>query len=455
MALGGMYFESIIAMLSLAVWCLTPHGTVHSLAQYIMLLSTVITIGFNANPLMKYDGYYVLSDLVGMPNLRADAQRAWHSLATRILFGIRQRPSGYSRMTEFLLISFGAVSAVYKVAVVAGISLMLAFMMPALGIALAGVYLFQSLSQSLRAFGRLYHSPEASPHRLRIVTVAGLLAVIGAGSLLILPVPGSVTGIGVVQRSEDQIIRAETSGFLISSHADSGEQVQPGQTLCILDNPDLRHELLKKKYEVRQLCSRLQYSITEDRMKAPAIQKQLQLAEEALARLSREEKNLRVHSATGGQVTNTDGLRFPGRYVKQGDTLAQISGGDWIVRVQITAEDMSYSAPGVDDLVEICLSDAPTAVYWGRILRVAQGGSCAVRDPAVTQVGGGPISVDASTMEASQPFFEITVLIPAAAESPLLHGRTAWVRFRSEPLTAMTLIYRRSLQLLSRLQSNS
>jgi putative peptide zinc metalloprotease protein len=454
-ALGGMYFESIIAMASLAVWCLTTHGTVHSLAQYIMLLSTVITIGFNANPLMKYDGYYVLSDLVGMPNLRADAQRAWHSLVTRILFGMSQRPSGISRSTEILLTVFGAASGAYKLAIVAGMSLMLALMMPALGIALAGIYLFQTLSQSVRTFGRLYQSPEALPHRLRIITVTTLLLIIGAGSLLVLPVPGAVSGVGVVERSNDLVLRAETSGFLVSSHTDSGDQIQPGQTLCVLDNPELRHQLLQKQQEVRQLRSRLQRSLPEDRDKAPAIQKQLELAEDMLTRLCRDEDNLRVHSPTAGQITNADGLRFPGRYVRQGDSLVKVSDGDWIVRVHMTAEDMSHSKPEPDDLVEVCIPDEPSRRYWGRTLRVARGGSNIVPDAAVTQVGGGPIPVHASTTEASQAFFEVTVLIPAAVRSPFRHGRTAWVKFRSEPVTAMTLLYRRGLQLLSRLQSNS
>lgn len=453
-ALGGMYFESIVAMASLAVWCLTPHGTVHSLAQYIMLLSTVITIGFNANPLMKYDGYYVLSDLVGMPNLRADAQRAWQSVARRVLFGIQQRPSDCSTLKETLLIAFGAVSSVYKVAIVAGMSLMLAFMMPALGIALAGMYLFQSVYQSVQGFCRLYQSPEAVPQRRRLVIVAGLLALVSVGCVILVPVPGAVSGVGVVERSNDQIIRAETSGFLVSSYSDSGDLVQAGQTLCVLDNPDLRHKLLIKQHEVRQLRIRLQSSLAEDRGKAPNITKQLELAEEDAARLMTEERKLRVQSTTDGQVTDSEGLRFKGRYVKQGDSLAQISSGDWVVRVQLTADEIYHSTPEPDDLVELCLSDEPSELYRGRILRVARAGSHVVRDPAVTHLSGGPVSVHPLTMEASQAFFEVTIVVPAALESPFRNGRTAWVKFQSEPVTAMTLIYRRGLQLLSRLQSN-
>jgi putative peptide zinc metalloprotease protein len=72
-ALAGMYFESMLAMVAVVVWLCTDTGQLHSAAQYAIVLSTVVTIGFNANPLMRYDGYFILCDLVNIPNLHRDA----------------------------------------------------------------------------------------------------------------------------------------------------------------------------------------------------------------------------------------------------------------------------------------------------------------------------------------------------------------------------------------------
>ena len=69
-SLAGMYFESVMAFVALLVWCWTADPLISSCAHHVVVLSTAVTIGFNINPLMRYDGYYVLSDLVGIPNLR-------------------------------------------------------------------------------------------------------------------------------------------------------------------------------------------------------------------------------------------------------------------------------------------------------------------------------------------------------------------------------------------------
>ena len=227
-ALAGMYVESILAMLALILWCVTPPGLLHSIALYTVILSTVVTVGFNANPLMKYDGYYVLSDLIGMPNLRADAQLAWSGLLKRICFGIRPELSGYSRHTRTLLVIFGLLSALYKFIVVAGISLMLAFMFPAVGIAMAAMYLSQTIWQSISSLVRLIRSPEAAAHKPRILTVVGGMAAILIGAFVACPMPGSVVGSGVVERDGDTTIRAEVSGFLRNAQVVVGQEILKG-----------------------------------------------------------------------------------------------------------------------------------------------------------------------------------------------------------------------------------
>lgn len=66
----------MLAMVAVLVWLATETGQLHSAAQYAIVLSTVVTIGFNANPLMRYDGYFILCDLVNIPNLHRDAKAA-------------------------------------------------------------------------------------------------------------------------------------------------------------------------------------------------------------------------------------------------------------------------------------------------------------------------------------------------------------------------------------------
>ncbi|MEZ6109215.1 MAG: hypothetical protein R3B96_24825 [Pirellulaceae bacterium] len=76
-----MYFESLAAITAVFVWASTGPGIVNSVAHQVIVLSSIVTIGFNINPLMRYDGYYILGDLLGLPNLRQMAIKRVQGLA--------------------------------------------------------------------------------------------------------------------------------------------------------------------------------------------------------------------------------------------------------------------------------------------------------------------------------------------------------------------------------------
>ena len=468
-ALAGMYFESMVAMLALVMWCLTSPGPLHSLAQYAVVLSTLVTIGFNANPLMKYDGYFVLSDLLGMPNLRADAQNAWLSLVKRIALGIPQPASRYTLSRRFMLVGYGLLSSLYKVVVVIGMSLMLAFLMPVLGIALAGMYLFQTLSQSARGLVHLYRSAESASLKRRILATVSCCVAAVTGGAAMLPVPGSVQGVGVVRGSEDQTIHAATPGFLVISNVRAGDHVSPGQMLCELSNMELDNAVIQKQAEIQQLEVQLLKELHENREHAIRIEQRLEQAQREHVQLCNERDRLQIASTTSGRVVLADGLKHSGQYIRKGDTLATISGGRWIVQTLLTAEDVFAASPQVGAEVELCVVGHPSRSLHGRIIRVARAGSHVIAEPALTHVGGGPIPVNPTSLEASQAYFEVTIDIATVpqcdiaendisgndfAESSIRHGMTAIVHFRREPIAIAKLLYRRGLQLISQLQTS-
>lgn len=451
-ALAGMYFESIIAMLALAVWCLTTPGPLHSTAQYAVLLSTAITLGFNANPLMKYDGYFVLSDLLGMPNLRADSQSALKSLLNRVVFGIKQKPSRYTTLRQLMLVAYGIACSIYKVAVVIGMSLMLAFMVPVLGIGLAGIYLLQTIAQSLRGLLQLYHSPEAAnvKGRILITVLCSATAIIVCGTWM--PVPVSVNSTGIVRRSEDQTIRADVSGFLVCRHVQTGDQVLAGQPLCELINKDLDHDVVEKLAEIQSLEIQMLNGMSNDPSTALLIQKKLEQAQNEYQQIRSRQNGLHVEVIKDGRITGIDGLQFPGQFIKEGDVLATLSRGEWIVQTLMTAEDLYAAAPQTGAEVDVCLVGHPEYTCHGRITRVARAGSRVIHDVSLAHSGGGSIPVNVGTMEASQAFFEVTIAIRKDPESSPLNGMTAMVRFHRQPVSIATILYRRSLHLLSKLQ---
>lgn len=284
-----------------------------------------------------------------------------------------------------------------------------------------------------------------------------------------LPVPGSVQGVGVVRGSEDQTIHAATPGFLVTSNVRAGDHVSPGQMLCELSNMELDNAVIQKQAEIQQLEVQLLKEIHENREHAIRIEQRLEHAQREHVQLCNERDRLQIASTTSGRVVLADGLKHSGQYIRKGDTLATISGGRWIVQTLLTAEDVFAASPQVGAEVELCVVGHPSRSLHGRIIRVARAGSHVIAEPALTHVGGGPIPVNPTSLEASQAYFEVTIDIAAVpqcdiaendisgndfAESSIRHGMTAIVHFRREPIAIAKLLYRRGLQLISQLQTS-
>lgn len=132
-ALAGMYFESMLAMVAILVWLATDTGQLHSAAQYAIVLSTVVTIGFNANPLMRYDGYFILSDLVNIPNLHRDAKAAGSGFIKWILYGVPQKAVASRRSVNMAMTAFGIACMLDQVTVSLGIATLLTLSVPIVG----------------------------------------------------------------------------------------------------------------------------------------------------------------------------------------------------------------------------------------------------------------------------------------------------------------------------------
>src|SRR5688500_20258695 len=114
-----MMVELFLASIALLIWVHTEPGRAHLLAYNTILIAGVSTVIFNANPLLRFDGYYMLMDWLEIPNLRTRATKYLQYLCERYLFGQRdavQSPATAGERTWFL--TYGVSSSVYRILVV-------------------------------------------------------------------------------------------------------------------------------------------------------------------------------------------------------------------------------------------------------------------------------------------------------------------------------------------------
>ncbi|MFQ5494814.1 MAG: efflux RND transporter periplasmic adaptor subunit [Phycisphaerae bacterium] len=450
--LGGMYVESLCAALAVLIWTMTSPGRIHDLAYNVIFLAGVVTVLFNINPLMRFDGYYVLSDLLEIPNLRQRSTRYVSNLAKRVLLSIRNpAPSGGMRLRS-LLMSFGLAATLYRVAITVGIATVVAIKFPGIGIVLAGIIVGTFIVGSVvRLTKYLWKAEETAPVRRRAVAMSLLLLIGLPAFALILPVPASVQARGVFERKNQRVVHAGVDGFVRAIPLRVGDQVKPGEILAELEHDISRERVEEVLAAIEAAGIRYQAFLARDQALALQEKERLAVYASELRRRRRNLDRLTVRATTGGTIVDCLRPTDLGRYVRKGDPIAGIVSGSWRVRAILTESQMAAARPAVGDSVELRSRASPDRTIPGVVVSVAPTGSRTIAAHALTHVAGGDIAVNAQTAQAQQPYFEITVETMPVDSRALGDGMVCHLRLRAEAETIGTSLLRRCVRFINKL----
>ncbi len=258
---AGIYVELMIAAAATFWWWNTPGGTFwNNLSLSLMIVCSVSTVLFNGNPLMRYDGYYVLGDWLEIPNLRDRANRYLQNLAMDYCLGIEVQPEPYMELwRKVLFVAFAVVSYIYRwVVTFIILKFMATFLKPyklevistmlAAG-ALASMvgWPIYRLIKNVRKRGRL---PDMKPARVTAtaILVAGVLFVV-----FFLPLPVTrVRETGLVQVQPTQVgqVHVEVTGQLKKLYVREGQRVKKGQILAEFTSLDLDNRRAQAQAEI-------------------------------------------------------------------------------------------------------------------------------------------------------------------------------------------------------------
>ncbi len=236
---AGIFVECFLAAIATMVWLSTAPGLMHYLAMDVMLVCSVSTVVFNANPLMRYDGYFVLSDLWDQPNLSPRSQQL---LATTLRgICITGEPSSESLppAEHYGLLSYGAAALAYRWFVTLTILLVLVKLMrdwqlESLGWSLAAFTLtVSSIGFWQRGIKAMQRPTTARWVNRRTLATLGVgVAIMG---LLIYPWPARVSALATITAHDAEPIYAVVPGF-IEQIVPAGQMVEVGQTIATMRN---------------------------------------------------------------------------------------------------------------------------------------------------------------------------------------------------------------------------
>ncbi|MEO8627566.1 MAG: PqqD family peptide modification chaperone [Betaproteobacteria bacterium] len=436
---AGMLAELFIAAIAMVIWLNVEPGITRSVMYNVVLIAGVSTLFFNANPLLRYDGYYILCDLIEMPNLRQRSSRYLSYLTDRFLLGTPdvETPEATKGERRWCLL-FGVASFIYRM-----------FLMFAIGLFIAGKYFFVGVLLAIWAvigsivfplvrglYFLLYH-PRL--RRTRARAIGGTFAALGVivALLFYIPTPLWTQAEGVVRVPDEAVIRAQTDGFVDRVVAPSDTVVRRGDAILTLSEPLLKTRLQMLEAKHDELQARYDAELVYNRVRTKSTASELGAVEAELNRTRDRSSRLTVVSPMDGRLVMARDQDMPAQFVHQGQTLAFVMDGRKLsARVIVSQQDVDLVRSRTQR-VQVRLSDDLSRVVTGTIKREIPAATADLPSMALSVEGGGNNALDPrekSGSKALQKFFEFELELPA--QKTVNFGGRVYVRFEhgSEPL---------------------
>ena len=255
--IAGGYCDLVLWAVAVFTWRVTLPDSLPNYVAWVVLSICGIRVLFNFNPLLKLDGYYILSDWLEMPNLR---KRAWDSWMGHLRWALWGGPRPGRQPRGRFLLGFGMASWLYTLSftalVLAGLRGLLSGRGGALGIAWMSVLGFAMVRGQFDGFTAGEFGKMIRSRRTRAVSWAMAVAAL-AIALSTTRMDERVGGAFTVRPTRRAEVRARIAGFLREIDFDEGDRVSPGASLARLEVPDLESRIAQKRAQVEEAEARL------------------------------------------------------------------------------------------------------------------------------------------------------------------------------------------------------
>lgn len=325
--MAGMLVELALAAWATLAWSFLPDGMWRSAAFMLATTTWIMTLLVNLSPLMRFDGYFLLSDTLGVPNLqpRAFALARWKLRET--LFGLGDEPpESWPRHLQRLLLSYAFATWVYRLFLFTGIALLVyhkAFKL--LGILLFAVEIGWFVLLPVVTELHVWLS-RRKDYRMNIRSGCTL----AVGSLLLLalllPWQRSVYAPALLRAAQQQLIYMPVDGQLATLAVQPGKVVTRGQLLYRLSDLDEAHQRDQVSRQLQTLNWQQSWQVFNARSAADhqRIRQEKQAASQRLAVLRQQQQTLEIRAAFSGKVADQDADVHPGDWLGQGSWIGTV-----------------------------------------------------------------------------------------------------------------------------------
>ncbi len=314
-AAAGMYVEMIVASIATILWWYSQPGLFNSLCLNVMVVCSITTFLFNINPLLRYDGYYILSDLLEIPNLRQKASTILNRKLQAWFLGMPEPHDPFlPKKWQGLFALYSVAAGLYRWLIAFSIfwvlyNLLEPYGLKVLGQMIAGAALFSLLGLPLYKAAQFFLTP-GRLRKVKTLRLAGTLAVVAAviAGVLLIPLPHWVTCTLHVQPRGAAAAYVDAPGELREVYVKPGDTVNEGDRLVSLDSVDIRLNIEKLEGERATLFAQLQslrrreFIDPEAGREVTSVEKAIESADDQLAKLRLDRERLIVRAPASGVI---------------------------------------------------------------------------------------------------------------------------------------------------------
>jgi len=446
--ISGVMVELAGAAIAVIVWANTSTGTLHIIAYNIIFVASISTLVFNGNPLLRFDAYYVLSDLVEIPNLSQRSRNYIYYVVKKYCWKLKGLHNPAHSLGERLwFVFYGIASMVYRVFICVRILLFLNDRLPKELFILVPFFAGSAaIAWVLVPFGKfvryLATGGELARNRGRAVgsTLGGLALLVACTGIL--RVPDYCRVEGIVEPVRLAVVHAESDGF-VTGFLPSDQVVSPGsEALIEAVNPKLEAEKKSLLAELRGLEAKKRIAETQEIAAVQILAEQIGALQEKIARVDLELASLHLKATLSGTWVSPDIEKTRGMYLSRGQQVGLTASlDDVLVRATAGQQLAAMLIEQALKEIEIRVKGRPDVMLTGEIEKIFPAGQEVLPSEALGYAVGGSmptLSQDPRGTRAAEKFFEIRIRPAPDSEVRLLSGQRVIARIQmpSKPLAA-------------------
>lgn len=428
---AGIIVELFLASVSILIWVNISDGLIKSICLNIISIGLVSTFFFNGNPLLKYDGYYILADLLNISNLSSKSKQYLIQKIETIAYGKSKiNVSIYTAYEKICLVLYGLLSSIYRIFIFYSILIFIINKYFFWGVIIAiwalCTQIFYPVIQYVYA---LYSSDKLEDCRSRIFMIwIGFFLALYIIAFHV-KIPCFTYAEGVVWIRDSAIIRSQEEGFVSKILKHPLALVNKNDPIILLDNFLLtteKNKLMGKREEIKAMLMKNTHS---NYTKSENLKNKYHQVKVALEKVEKDMNQLSISSKESGRLILMNQQDLIGRYIKKGDIIGYIQDNQSpTIQVAIPQSDFDIINDSIKD-VKIKFNKYSQNEFSAKIINPRINITNTLPSASLGNEGGGAIktTTDKSGIKTQENIFVVELSFPTLEQHSLL-GKRVYVK---------------------------